>query len=242
MSIALILSLILVAINFLAIGLFDYKGRHFVPKRQGSLRVVAKPQFPYFISFAGGLTLTYLFLDLFPRISVLAYENTPYILLLVVIGFFFFHLIEKYLYKYLPREEFSKKYRVFHLSTLAFYKFAEGIALFELALINNLEAILFFVPLLFLSLNEDFSLHNWHGRREKPLKILASTAVLFGVLVAQSIVLPELFAELIIAFVAGALFYLSIVNLAPKEKGGRLYALLAGSITYILIFLYSVNL
>ena len=242
MSLSFLLASILVLINLFAIGIFDRKKVLKLPSKKGSLKIVEKPAFPYFISFAGGLTLTYLFLDLFPRISYLAQKETPLILLLIVAGFFFFHLTEKYLYQHLPREEFKKSYRLFHLSILALYKCAEGIVLFELAQISNLEVFLFFIPLLFLSLNEDFSLHNWHGSKEILLKVIASTTLLLGVILASYVDFKPLIADLIIAFVAGALLYLSIITLAPKEKGGRLYALLGGSLTYILIFLYSISL
>lgn len=231
MHIAFILSGILVLINFWAIGLLESRRR---PK--GTTKVVEKQSFPYFISFAGGVTLTYIFLDLFPRVVNSSVTDAKWLLLVVLGGFFFFHLTEKYLYKSLPREDFKKGYRIFHLSILSAYKFTEGIVLYELAALQRLEAFLFFIPLLSLSLNEDFSLHNFHGKNERPLKVVASITVLLGVSIASVFTFPKLSVDTIIAFVTGALIYLAIINLAPREKGGRLYALLGGVLLYVLLF------
>lgn len=186
------------------------------------------------VSFGIGVTVIYLLAELLP----IVYTGGRLSVYAVVLGFTFFFLMEKHIYKHVPKENMKTDLQRLHAVVLLATGILEGFVIVQLAGQRLADAILFFVPIFFISATDDFSLHFIHGEENTLFKILAACAVLIGVIIASFTVLPLLLERFALGLVAGALIFIVVNEVIPKEKKGRTGYFLLGMVGYVLLELF----
>ncbi|MBU0614535.1 MAG: hypothetical protein KJ601_00415 [Nanoarchaeota archaeon] len=180
-------------------------------------------------SFAAGVAVSYLFLELFPNFSSAAMQENRFLFLMILSGFVIFHIIEKYIYKRAPKDKLLRDLAL-EDSVISFaYHVLVGIVLVNFFEVSLLKAVLFFVPIFFYTavstLPVDPSKYKW-------VKIVLSSSTLIGVLFGMFIPIPILLTNVIIGFVIGTMIYTVIRHSIPFEKEGEPLIFAVGVILY----------
>ena len=104
---------------------------------------------------------------------------------------------------------------------------------------SNLNAFLFFLPILFYSAVGLIALEQIHSKvREKILvKLLLSSSVLIGVLIADFLLGIEPAFNLLFGFIVGIFLYLALIDFVPREAKGRPEYFALGVLVYTLIII-----
>ncbi len=190
------------------------------------------------ISFASGVTISYIFLGLLPLlISTTASIFHNQLFFIVLFGFIVFHVIEKHIYSHARPERLFRELKQAHSIAFFIYYIALGIVLFEFSLISNSMVLLLFFP---VWLNTAFGSLSFETLDEGvkghfPLKILLSSHVLIGMVLASIFVEFLKFYDMVLAFVVGVMLYVIIKDYLPKEQKGSLTFFLSGAFLYATI-------
>jgi zinc transporter ZupT len=181
------------------------------------------------ISFAAGLSIAYLFLDLLPHTYHTAVDLREWVFLFLLLGFTVFHLIEKYIYQHTESDRRMKDLKEVHSIAFFVYHFSVGIALEEILRASVLEGSLFVVPVAFHAGLSSASLSGIHGdlRERMWVRVLLSLSTLAGVLFATLIHVPAILYSILVSLIAGVLLYIIVREFLPhEEKGKPLYFVL----------------
>ena len=81
------------------------------------------------ISFAAGIFITFLFLEMFPLLFQQSFSFTQISLIFMLFGFSLFHIIQKYEYKHVSRKRLRKEIKELHSLAFFIYHFVVGIIL-----------------------------------------------------------------------------------------------------------------
>ena len=191
------------------------------------------------ISFGAGIAITYLFLQLFPELydGVRVINKVMYVY--VLLGFTAFHILEKHIYQHLDRERLHRELKEAHSLALFIYHFVLGIIVVRLFADHFLEGLLFILPLTFHTIVSGISMEDIHyGIKEKKiLRILLSSAPLAGVLFALLLHVSAIIFYMLLGFVVGAMLYVTIRDILPKERKGHVEYFLSGSFLYALLII-----
>ncbi len=191
-------------------------------------------------SFAAGLTVAYIFLQLFPELYAGVDAAGNIVFLLSLGGFSLMHLTEKYIYHHdLTAEKFREDFREFHSAFLFIYHLALGIIIWFLLQDSLVRGILFFIPVLFhtsvssLSLSElDEDIKNSLG-----VKIAVSSSVLLGVLIAHLLTITPFQFYTVIASVTGMFLYVVVSDSLKPGDETEPFGFLLGAVSYSIIIL-----
>lgn len=191
-------------------------------------------------SFAAGLTVAYIFLQLFPELHAGVDSAGNIVFLLSLGGFAVMHLTEKYIYHHdLTAEEFKEDFREFHSAFLFIYHLALGVIIWFLLQDSLARGILFFIPVLFHTSVSSLSLSELDEDIKDSLsvRIAVSSSVLLGVLIASLLSITAFQFYTIIATVTGMFLYVVISDsIRPGDETEPLGFLL-GAVIYTLIIL-----
>jgi hypothetical protein len=184
------------------------------------------------ISLSAGVSLTYLFLNLFPEFSRRISKENEFVFLSVLIGFTIFHIIEKYIYKNNKSEELA-----IEDSVVSFiYHFIIGVIMVSFFKEGLYEGILFFIPAVFYT-----------GVNTIPVDISKSKIIKF--VVAFSTVLGTIFATflfhelskmtylILLGFIIGVISFTVTRHSIPFGKKGRPLFFILGVVLYSLIII-----
>ncbi len=80
------------------------------------------------VSFAAGISIAYLFLDLLPHTYEAAIHLKNWVFLFLLLGFVIFHLAEKYIYQHSDQKKLELELKEIH-SIFFIYYFLVGIVL-----------------------------------------------------------------------------------------------------------------
>ena len=72
------------------------------------LNIKHKPYYQNILSFASGISITYVLLELFPTFTEIAQSISKFMFITILIGFIIHHLIEKRIYQHNHRAELVK--------------------------------------------------------------------------------------------------------------------------------------
>ncbi len=207
----------------LLLGLVDYLSEgHFMRKRG--------PFKERLVSFAAGLSVSYLFLHLFPQVYTVVDDVPRLIFLSMLIGFVAYHAIEKLIYKYIRRDDVINDIELEHSMTLFFYHFVIGIVFLTLMRESRWDGILFLVPVsLQVIIN---ALPHAHRFRRKWIKAFFSAAPLLGVLVALVVPIPLVIYALLLGLVAGILLFVEAREVVPRRRAESIVWFLIGVVAY----------
>ncbi len=189
------------------------------------------------VSFVAGISITYIFLQLFPKVYQGVESLHEFLFLFILTGFACFHLIEKHIYQHESKEILHEDLRITHSAMFFFYHLIIGILLVELVSINLVGGILFFIPILFHTAVSSASLKGIHIRiRERIiLKIILSCSTLLGVLIVYFVSVPSYVVYALLGFILGSLLYVVIRDSIPKETEGKAIYFVLGVVAYALI-------
>lgn len=224
---ALILTFFLAILNFIILSYFSEHILHRSKIRNALL------------SFGAGVTVVYLLGVFLPEIYIYSYlnDNLP-ILLSVAAGFIAFHLLEKYFYRHVPKLDLPRKQRLVHVTAIVIYHLLSGIVFVQLISENTLAGIAFFVPLVFVLLSEDFSLHFLHGKEHVSFKVVVAFSAFIGVVIGQFLTIESIMQFGLYGFVAGVILFIMANEMIPKEKEGTPGLFSLGVIISIIFFFF----
>jgi hypothetical protein len=197
----------------------------------------------HLISFVAGVSMVYVFVNLYPEFYKAASVGNPLILTAVLVGFVTVHLIDKEIYQKIHPARVTNDIRIAHGYGLIVYYFVIGIVLVELLNVNTMSGLLFFIPVFIysgLSTVAAHGIHGMHGPHQKTishLHFLQGAGVLGGTVFALFIQLPESLLIYLIGLVAGILTFIIVRDMLPKGKRGRPVYFLLGAVAYFALIL-----
>jgi len=185
-------------------------------------------------SFSAGVSVTYIFLILFPEFSTTILQDNKFLFLFVLVGFVIIHLVEKYIYQHFPDNRLRRELALEDSIVSFFYHFVIGIILATFVLQGSIKGFLFFVPILFFTLVStlpvDVPQYKW-------VKIVLSLSTLLGILFALFVVKqfnPIAFLALL-GLVIGVMSYTVFRHSLPQGKEGKPMSFVIGILFYILV-------
>ena len=191
------------------------------------------------ISFVAGTAVTYVFLALLPEVYEGFVLLDRFIFIAPLLGFVTAYLVEKYIYQHVSPQTLKERLVSLHSAAFFTYYLLIGVILVKLAKISNLNAFLFFLPILFYSAVGLIALEQIHSKvRGKLLvKLLLSSSVLIGVLIADFLLGIEPAFNLLFGFIVGIFLYLALIDFVPREAKGRPEYFALGVAAYTLIII-----
>lgn len=175
------------------------------------------------VSFSSGLFLGIIFLYLLPEFFKGEAHLEGRIYLLMLGGFVLFHLGEKYVYQHIKhRKELMQDLKALHAIGFFVDHFVVGITLFlAFSIEGSVSGFLIFVPLLLHTLSSSISLNHIdsHFKRLSVSGIMLPLAPACGVLFAYFLNLEQALYYGLFSFVVGALLYVAVRDMLPREQG-----------------------
>ncbi|MBS3749370.1 MAG: hypothetical protein KGY67_06685 [Candidatus Thermoplasmatota archaeon] len=197
--------------------------------------------YTHVLSFSAGISVTYLFVDLFPAFSINAVETNQFLFVTVLIGFIFIHLIEKYVYQHSKDDSIDDRLEGLNQFTSVFYHVVLGVVIFDFSEKSIIKALLLFVPIVIFT-----GVSTLPVRRHSSslIRFFVSLSTLVGVIVAwvlfdyiQGFILSGL-----IGFVIGGLLFSVIRHSIPHGKKGKPLFFVIGVLVYTPIVLWTLLL
>ena len=228
MSLALVLAGVLALVNFNLLHFFG-----------NVVCISCSPLRRHLISFGVGIAIIYLLIALLPDIYQKPQIGIAYA---VLIGFTLFYLIEKYIYKLVPKRKLKKDLQQLHSLVLFVIGLIEGVLIYHLSVEGVKEALLFFFPILFVSISDDFSLHFVHGKEKRMIsQLIVILAPIFGVLLAVYQLVPLFISNYLLGFIGGILLYIVVNELIHREKKGSTPFFMLGLGMYLVVTVIITN-
>jgi zinc transporter ZupT len=189
------------------------------------------------ISFVAGISVTYVFLNLLPEVYGGFELFDQLIFIFPLAGFSTAHLAEKYIYQHSAPQTLKEKLSGVHSIAFFFYHFFLGVILVKLSQISNLDAVLFFLPVVFYAAVGLVSLEKIHSKvwERFSIKFLLSLSTLFGALLAERLISFEQAFDILFGFIIGVFLYIVLIDFVPKEAKGRPEYFALGVAIYTLI-------
>ncbi|HZX33796.1 MAG TPA: hypothetical protein VFF09_00280 [archaeon] len=194
------------------------------------------------IGFSAGLFITLLFVFFLPEFFKGREVLGETIFALMLGGFVFFHVSEKYIYQHVKnRKELMKDLAEVHAVGFFVDHFVVGMAL-VFAFQQGISALLgfaVFIPLLLHTLASSISLSHIdeYFNKSTALNIVLSVSPLLGVFFAAFLNPDRALYYAVFSAVVGALFYIVVRDMLPEKKEGRLaYFLLGFAASLIMVY------
>lgn len=191
------------------------------------------------ISFIAGISVTYMFLILLPEVykGFEIFDRVIFVSLLA--GFTIAHVTEKYIYQHSAPQSLKESLSGVHSVAFFLYYLFIGVILVRLNQINALNAVLFFLPVMFYSAVGLLSLEKIHAKIwERPsVKLFLATSTLVGVLFADYILQFSALFDFLFAFVIGTFLYTALIDFVPREAKGRPEYFTLGVLIYTLVII-----
>ncbi len=206
------------------------------------------------LSFAGGASVAYVFVHVFPELSrsgrtIQQAEPIPlafserHVYLVALAGFTFFYGIERLAQQSSHRNrtvapQINTKIFWIHLGSFAFYNLLIGYLLIhqQEPEIDNLLFFTFAMGLHFVV--TDFALQERHQKEYNRIaRWLLSVALLLGAMVGYLIEIDEAALAVLFAFLAGGIVLNVIKEELPEESDSRFWAFAVGGVSYTAVLL-----
>ena len=194
------------------------------------------------ISFIAGISLTYLLLVLLPEFYERSLLSSKLILLFILAGFSFFHLVDKFIYQKVEHSRVRKDIRIAHGAGIAAYYFVVGAVLFSLFSINIKQGILFFIPVALYAIMSNIYAVGVRGIRSKEifsLNLIQSIMPLAGAATMKIFPISETIITALIGIVAGMFILIIVKDVIPKDTKGKPADFVLGAVLYILVIIIS---
>ncbi len=197
------------------------------------------PRYYKIFSFAAGISISYLFLDLLPHTYEAAASLKNWVFVFLLLGFSIHHLSEKYIYQHAEQDKISQELHVVHSVGFFLYYFVVGIVIKEKIQDSILEGALFMIPIGLHAALSTASLAQIHGdiREKLGAKIALSFPTLLGVIFAMLISIPATVDNIMVSLIAGILLYIFVKEFIPEKKKGEPLLFLLGLGLFFAFFL-----
>lgn len=208
------------------------------------------------LSIAGGASVAYVFIHIFPELSsgqkVVEQANNPvvnflehHVYLLALFSFALFYGLEKI--AKLSRQENQQKGRGNSTSREVFWLHIFSFTIYNVLigylLLHREERGLFSLCLFFLAMALHFAVND-HGLREHHKSIykhigrwILAAAVLLGWVMGKATKIPEAAVAVLFAFLAGGIILNVLKEELPEERESRFWAFALGAAAYTAILL-----
>ncbi len=190
------------------------------------------------ISFAAGISIGYLFLDLLPQTYYAADRLKESVFLFLLLAFSIVHLVEKYFYQHDKKAPVQLKLKAFHTITFFIYYFLIGAVLPDLIRSEIYQGFLFIIPVALHAGLIGASLSEVHGQFSpgRLEKAAISLGAPLGVLFTSLIPFSPIVHHIVISGIAGVMLYVFVREFLPdKEQGQPLFFVLGLASFYALI-------
>lgn len=198
--------------------------------------IKSKQNIRFLRSFAAGFSIGYVFLFLLPEVFRVREAAQLEILYVMLLGFLFFHMTHKYVYRIRGTFERVLFQDEIHLLTSSLYFFLISFLLVETTIIDTTKGVLLTILLIAHTMLVDLShtaLSETHKIKFKlPLIIVATIAggILPIIGIAASSVTTILFA-----LTVGAIMYISIREEIPDDRQSHLPLFILGAVMLIVV-------
>lgn len=189
------------------------------------------------VSFAAGLSLAYLFLELFPLL--LEFGGGQVAFLFVLAGFFVFFVFETYIYQHASVRMVAREITRLHAFGFFVYYFVLGMLLVYFLQGGLERALLLLIPAALYALVGRVSFFHVHAELKESwgVKIALVVSPLLGVFFGGWVFLPRAVWYGLLGFLVGGLSYLVIRDSLPGEREGHLAAFSLGVVLYTFLIL-----
>ena len=186
------------------------------------------------ISFAAGISIGYLFLDLLPQTYYAAEQLRESVFLFLLLAFSIVHLVEKYFYQHAGKTSVQQKLKAFHTATFFLYYLLIGVVLPDLIRGEFYEGILFIIPVALHAGLIGASLAEVHGQFSPNLyeKVAISLGAPLGVLFASLMPLSPIVYHVVISGIAGIMLYVFVREFLPEKEYGQPLFFVLGLISF----------
>jgi len=191
------------------------------------------------ISFIAGISIAYLFLELFPLLFREGKEVSELVFVFVMLGFLVFFIFEKYVYQHTKTKIIAREISHLHAFGFFLYHFVIGMVLAGLVKLGAGKALLFFIPALLYSLVGEVSLNEVAAAKESGVvKALLGVSSLFGVVIGSLVFIPLGVNYLLLGFLVGAFNYMVVRDSLPRNREGNLAAFASGVALYTFLITF----
>jgi hypothetical protein len=218
MVIGHILALALSVIDFFTEGLFSK----------------ASPSKMKFISFAAGVSVSYIFLVMLPKVYGGAIGLSNLLFLAILFGFGTFHIVEKYIRQNFTGPDLRKEHKVIHSITSFIYFYAVGFILVELTEVNSLDSLLLFIP---ISLHIIIDSLPRRATKKHHLRAISASSPFLGAITASFVGIGQAGNVALEGIVGGALLYTVVRESLPRERLGKPIYFITGMLLFTVLIL-----
>lgn len=185
-------------------------------------------------SLVAGISVTYVFLHLFPRFTSLVKIENENLYVWVLAAFVASHLTEKYIYHHSPKDKIARKLAIEDSTISAIYHFIIGIILVNFP--TNAEAILFFIPVALFTLMSSLPVDISKSRK---IHFIVASSTTIGALFGKYILthITEYNYLALLGIVIGVISFTTFRHIIPRDDNGRPGFFVTGIIIYYLILL-----
>ncbi len=194
---------------------------------------MCRPFYSQILSFSAGVSISYLFLKLFPEFVSSADSKLFFVSILA--GFALWHLVEKYIYKTASRYKAMKQLALEDSVISFIYHFILGIVLVDMVATGQKEALLFFIP---VALYTALSTLPVDPSRNFLINIFLASATLLGVLAASFFLIGFTLFQLLLGFVIGTMIFTIIRHSLPSGRAGEPFYFILGVLLYSILILF----
>ncbi|MCR4335998.1 MAG: hypothetical protein NUV57_05705 [archaeon] len=184
------------------------------------------------ISFSAGLFITQIFVFLLPEFFEGRNFIGDHIFTLLILGFVTFHVSEKFIYQHIKdKNKLMKDLAEVHAIGFFVDHFVVGMALvFAFQSTNILLGFMIYIALLLHTLASSISLTHidTYFKQSQIVNVLLSIAPLLGVIFAGLLHPDKGLYYAVFSLVLGALLYVSIRDMLPYKKEGKLTFFITG--------------
>ncbi len=220
----------------------------------GKIKIVNRYQ-NILISFAGGISISYIFLTILPKLAkseklffssddvgfLIFLEHNSYLLALIgLLIFFFSDQLVQYLFALHEGGKHSTTYKAavyFHISFLAGYYLLTGFILTELKDVSNCIVIIFAIAMIFHFQSLDLIIYKrFQHKYNRIIKWIFAFSTFIGWLIATILAMDQIILALWTSFFAGILIITTIKEKIPDQKrSSPLLPFLLGVMIYLVV-------
>lgn len=207
----------------LAMGLFHYFSEEFC--------LQCSKYKNHILSFSAGVSVTYIFLYLFPEFvnNVVADRLLP---ISILVGFALFHITEKYIYQKSPKKKWRQRFAVEDSIISFVYHFILGILIVVFLNQGIIRGTLFYAPVLIYTAISTLPVD---APKSKFVAGLLAASTLLGTLFALYVYpgIPQIVISSLLGFLIGVLSFTVFRHSIPEGKEGSPLFFILGILLYL---------
>lgn len=188
-------------------------------------------------SLAAGLAVGYVFLYLIPEVTRHGYENEIETMSIALLGFVFFHIALKVVFKTTNTKRQHFLSDEIHLLAVSLYNFIITFTLIELIKVNQAQGLLLLFLIVTHTTLSELSHKELNKDENQRLKTpMIFLATILGALVPVFGLVDPLLRSVMFSFTSGAIIYISIREEIPEGRDGNPLLFIIGVFFLLTVF------